>query len=171
MLRRRQLSEGAPFAERRIPAVGADDEVGREIARPVRTVGPYSNDAVPRSNQVPDRRPHVEVEGRVLAGPLGEHGEDCRLRDEATDEAQRLGRDPGPSPPPLIEVDRVDDGPGELPEPSPSPIWSKASMPLGCSPSPRKVRRSQGDAPAARPPPRGGPAGRRGPPRPAPLRR
>jgi hypothetical protein len=61
----------------------------------------------------------VELEGRVLAGLLGEHGQDRRLGDEAADEAQRLGRDPGPPPSPLVEVDRLDDGPGELAEPIP----------------------------------------------------
>jgi hypothetical protein len=58
----------------------------------------------------------VELEGRVLGGLVGEHGEDRRLGGEAADEAQRLGRDPGPPPSPLIEVDRLDDGPGELSE-------------------------------------------------------
>ena len=89
-------------------------------------LGPVPLSAFPRfplfaPDQVPDRRSQVELEGRVLAGLLGEHGEDRRLGDEAADEAQRLGRDPGPPPAPLVEVDRVDDGPGELAEPVPEP--------------------------------------------------
>src|SRR5262249_44365866 len=43
------------------------------------------------------------------------------LGDEAGDEAQRLGCEPGPPPAPLVKVDRVDDGPGELAEPVPEP--------------------------------------------------
>jgi hypothetical protein len=63
----------------------------------------------------------VELEGRVLAGLRGEHGKDRRLGDEAGDEAQRPDREPGPPTAPLIEVDRVDDGLGELAEPVPEP--------------------------------------------------
>ena len=37
------------------------------------------------------------------------------------DEAQRLGREPGPPTASLIEVDRVDDRLGELAEPVPKP--------------------------------------------------
>ena len=92
-----------------------------ELARPVRAVGLHPDHAVPRPDQVPDRRPHVELEGRVLAGLLGEHGQDRRLRDEAADEAQRRGRDPGPPPAPLVDVDRVDDSLRELAEPVPEP--------------------------------------------------
>ncbi len=121
VLRRRQLGESPPLADRRITAIGADDQVRRELPRPVRAIGLHPHHAVPRPDQVPERCPQVELEGRVLAGLLGEHSEDRRLGDEAADEAQRLGRDPGPPPAPLVEVDRVDDGPGELAEPVPEP--------------------------------------------------
>ena len=57
----------------------------------------------------------------MLAGLVGEHGEDGRLGDEAADEAQRLGGESGPQPAPLVKVDRVDDGPGELAEPVAEP--------------------------------------------------
>ena len=121
VLRRRQLGESPPLADRRITAIGADDQVRRELTRPVRAIGPHPDHAVPRPDQVPDRRSHVELEGRVLAGLLGEHGEDRRLGDEAADKAQRRGREPGPPPAPLVNVDRVDDSPRELAEPVPEP--------------------------------------------------
>ena len=63
----------------------------------------------------------MKLEGRVLAGLRGEHGEDRRLGDEAGDETQRLDREPGPPTAPPIEVNRVDDGLGELAEPVPEP--------------------------------------------------
>src|SRR5262249_27232426 len=50
----------------------------------------------------------------MLAGLLGEHGEDRRLRDEAADEAQSLGFEPGSPLAPLIDVDHADDGAREL---------------------------------------------------------
>ncbi len=77
---------------------------------------------------------HVELEGRVLAGLLGEHGEDRRLGDEAADEAQRRGREPGPPPAPLVEVDRVDDGLGELAEPVPEPHLVEGVKAAGLQP-------------------------------------
>jgi hypothetical protein len=52
---------------------------------------------------------------------VGEQGEDCGLGDEAGDEAQRLGRDSSAPPTPLVEVDGVDDGTGELAEPVAQP--------------------------------------------------
>ena len=51
----------------------------------------------------------------MLAGLVREHGEDCRLGDEAADEAQRLAREPGAPPAALVELDGVDGRPGELP--------------------------------------------------------
>ena len=134
MLRRRQLGESPPLADRRITAIGADDQVRRELTRPVRAVGPHPDHAVPRPDQVPDRRSHVELEGRVLAGLLGEHGEDRRLGDEAADEAQRRGREPGPPPAPLVDVDRVDDGPRELAEPVPEPHLVEGVKAAGLQP-------------------------------------
>ena len=79
--------------------------------------GPSAEHPFARPDQIPNLRPHVQLEGRVLAGLFGEHGEDRRLGDKAADEAQRFGRDPGPPPSPLVEVYRLDDGPGELAEP------------------------------------------------------
>ena len=43
-----------PLADRRITAVGADDQVRRELARPVRAVGLHPDHAVPRPDQVPE---------------------------------------------------------------------------------------------------------------------
>src|SRR5262249_48936324 len=98
VLRRRKLRKSPPLADGRVTTVGADNEVRWEIVRPVWVVGPHPDDPVLCPDQVPNRGTHVELEGRVLSGLLGEHGEDCRLGDEPGDEAQRLGCDPG-SPP------------------------------------------------------------------------
>ena len=78
--------------------------------------------AVPRADRGPRRRPHVEFDGRAPARLIGEHGEDCRLGDEAGDKAQRRGREPASPPASLVELDRVDDGPGKLAGWAPSPI-------------------------------------------------
>jgi hypothetical protein len=115
VLRRRDLSKAAPIAKCREPAVRAGHEVGQEI------VGPHSDDAFSGPDQVPDYSAHVEAEGGMLAGLVREHGEDCRLGDEAGDKAQRRGREPGPSPPLLVELDRVDGRPGELTQPLAKP--------------------------------------------------
>jgi hypothetical protein len=117
VLRRRQLGERPPLTDGRITPVGANNKIGQVFPRPVRTVGQHPGHPVPGPDQVPDRRPHVQFKRQVLAGLVGEHGEDCGLGDEAGDEAQRLGRDPGAPPSPLVEVNRVDVGPGELAEP------------------------------------------------------
>src|SRR5262249_55807002 len=121
VLRPHQLRKGPPLADGRVTAGGADNAVCREVARPVRAVGPTPDDTALCPDQVPNRGTNVELEGRMLAGLLGKHGEDRRLGDEAGDEAQRLGCEPGSPPAPLVDVDRVDDGPGELAEPVPEP--------------------------------------------------
>jgi len=76
----------------------------------------------------------VQLEGRVLAGLLGDHAEDRRLGDEAADEAQRRGGEPGPPPAALVEVDRVDDGPGELAEPVQEPHLVEGIQAAGLQP-------------------------------------
>src|SRR5262249_56756269 len=121
VLRRRQLSEGPPLADRRITAVRTDHEIRREVVRSLWAVGPHPYDTVLCPDQVTNRGTHVEVEGRVLARLLGDHGEDRRLGDKAGNEAQRLSCDPGSPPASLVDVDRVDDGPRELAEPIPEP--------------------------------------------------
>jgi len=121
VLRRPQFRKGPLLADSRITTVGTDNEVRRELVRPVRAVRPHPSDTVLRPDQVPNRGTHVELEGRVLAGLLGEHGENRRLGDEPGDEAQRLGCEPGSSPAPLVDVDRVDDCPRELAETVPEP--------------------------------------------------
>ena len=132
----------ARLADGRETAVGADDEI-RQRSREGR---PLPSACTPTTRS-PDRirsrtaRPHVELEGRVLAALLGEHAEDRRLRDEAGDEAQRTRSRAGPAaglPGRSRSCGRS--AWGSWRSRSPSPIWSKASMPLGCSPSPRKVR-------------------------------
>src|SRR5262249_36909121 len=120
-LRRWQLLKGPLLADGRITAVGADHEVRREVARPVRAVGTYSSDPVLRPDQIADCGTHGELEGRGPAGRLGQHGEDCRLGNEPADEAQRLASEPGSPPASLIDVDRVDDGLRELSKPIPEP--------------------------------------------------
>ena len=70
MLRRQRFNEDPVLAERRVTAVGADDQIRYALPRP-RQPAPPGLDREPP--------PHVEVEGRVLAGLLGEHGEDRRL--------------------------------------------------------------------------------------------
>ena len=67
-------------------------------------------------------------------GLLGEHGEDRRLGDEAADEAQRRGREPGPPPAPLVDVDRVDDSPRELTKPVPEPHLVEGVKAAGLQP-------------------------------------
>jgi hypothetical protein len=62
VLRRRQLREGPALTDRRITAVGADDQIRRELTRPLRAVGPHPDHAIPRKNHVPDRRPQAELE-------------------------------------------------------------------------------------------------------------
>jgi hypothetical protein len=76
----------------------------------------------------------VELKGPVLAGLLGEHVEDRRLGDEAGDEAQRRSREPGPPPAPLVKVDGVDDGPGELADPVPEPHLVEGVKAAGLQP-------------------------------------
>src|SRR5262249_61044123 len=87
----------------------------------VRAAGQHPDHSVSRPNHVLDRCSHVEMEGRVLARLLGQHGEDGRLGDEAAYEAKRLGADSGPPPASLVEVDGVDDSLRELAEPVPKP--------------------------------------------------
>src|SRR5262249_20335303 len=112
-----------------------------------------------------DCRPQVELEGWVLAGFLGEHGEHRRLRDEAGDEAQRLAGEPGSPPAPLMDVNRVDDGLGELPEPVSEPHLVEGVDAAGLQPVAAKGAR-KGGVPPPRPAPPPGGGGRGGAARP-----
>src|SRR6516164_2323047 len=116
---RRLTPDSRSLEWRRLTAVDADNEVRWKVVRPLRTFGPHTDDTVLCQDQVPNRGTHVELERRALAGLLREHREDRRLGDKAGDEAQRLGCEPGSPPPPLVDVDHVDDSPGELAEPVP----------------------------------------------------
>jgi hypothetical protein len=106
MLRRGNLGKAAALANRRVPTVGAHDEIRMKFAEPFWAVRTHADHAAIRPNQVADGRSHVKLERRVLTGLVGEHAKNRRLRHKAGDETQLLSREARPSTASLIEIDR-----------------------------------------------------------------
>jgi hypothetical protein len=94
---------------RRVEYRPSDHEVRQKLPQPVRAICSDTNHPAIDSNDISDGCPQAQLEGRVLLCFLREHCEDCRLRNEATNETQRRGREPRAPAAILVQFDGVDD--------------------------------------------------------------
>ena len=79
----------ARIAHIRVAPVGADDEIGPDLERPVRRLGLKAEHTAILHEEVGDARAHLEVKARIAARLLGEEIEKVPLRHQSDEAAMR----------------------------------------------------------------------------------
>ena len=79
----------ARIAHIRVAPVGADDEIGPDLERPLRRLGLKAEHTAILHDEVGDARAHLEVKARIAARLLGEEIEKVPLRHQSDEAAMR----------------------------------------------------------------------------------